>query len=199
MFKPTVEQVKKAFLKKGYPLKKGEYELNIIGIRNYNAKPNYFDDTICVLFEDEYGDDVLLCFPATTDPGLFWLEHPIQAEGCAILKEGYYEDAYILGLHRGQYKALVQRGAPVVIIRDYDRDSVLDFDSQRTSKGFFGINIHRAKPKGETKIVDKFSAGCQVFEDANHFDEFIILCDKSVIITAKDKFSYALFNVNDFK
>ena len=67
MNKPSIEKLKNAFVKKGYDLRKGEYELNIIGIRNNNSKPNSFDDLICVLFKDEYVDDTLLFFPATTD------------------------------------------------------------------------------------------------------------------------------------
>jgi hypothetical protein len=199
MYKPTITQLKGAMSKKDYPLKTGEYELNIIGVRNDNATPNSFDDTMCVLFKDEYGDDVLLTFPITTDPGLYWLNHPMQVEGTGILKEGYYENAYIIGLHRGKYKALCQRGAMVTVIRDDNKDNILDFFSGKETTGFYGINIHRAKEKGETKVVDKFSAGCQVFENADHFEEFMELCEKSKLITERNRFSYTLLNVNDLK
>ncbi len=199
MYKPTLTQLRAALNKKGFPVNNGEYELNIIGIRNDSAVPNSFDDSLCVFFKDEYGDEVLLSFPITTDPGLYWLHKPIQVEGTAILMEGHYPNAYRLGLHRGKYKALVQRGGKVTVIRDYNRDSRLDFTSAKKDTGFFGINIHRAKPHGATAIVDRWSAGCQVFQDAAHFDEFIELCEKSKLITEKNSFSYTLLNVNDVK
>lgn len=199
MFKPGIEQLKSVFARKGYKLKTREYELNIVGIRNNNAKPNSFDDTICVLFKDEYKDDVLLTFSATTDPGLYWLENPMQKEGCAILKEGQYEDAYVVGLHRGKYKALVQRGGKVTVIRDGDRDKLMDNNSANEISGYFGINIHRAKERGTTTIVDRFSAGCQVLANAEEFDEFMELCEKSRLITGRNRFTYTLINVLDLK
>ena len=99
MYKPRIEQLKEALTKKGYPIKTGEWELNIIGIRNDNAQPNSFDDTMCVLFKDQYGDDTLITFSCTTDAGLYWLLHPMNVDGCIIMKEGHYPNAYKIGLN----------------------------------------------------------------------------------------------------
>lgn len=195
MFKPSVDQLKKVFVKKGYELRKGEYELNIIGIRNDSAKPNSFDDMICVLFKDEYGDDTLLCFPATTDPGLYWLKHPMHAEGTAIMVEGRYEQAYKLGTHKG-YKALQQVGK-INFVRDNDLDNELDFDSTKKIHAVIHANIHRAAEKENSALVEKWSAGCQVIQKG--WQEFIELCEKSSLITETNLFDYTLINASDLK
>lgn len=195
MNKPSIEQLKKAFVKKGYDLRKGEYELNIIGIRNNNSKPNSFDDLICVLFTDEYGDDTLLSFPATTDPGTYWLEHPMCADGCAIMQEGHYKDVYKVGLHK-DYKALQQIGN-IHYVRDNNKDNVLDFDAAKKVVGNFATNIHHADAWEKSVQVDKWSAGCQVIQKDWH--EFIELCEKSRLITETNLFDYTLLNANDLK
>jgi hypothetical protein len=100
--------------------------------------------------------------------------HP---QGTAILMQGQYKDAYQIGLHRGQYYALVQRN-PVTVIRDYDRNAILDFQNGRKDTGLFGINIHRALINGTTKTVDNYSAGCQVFANINDFNLLMQLAEK---------------------
>ncbi|HXU26793.1 MAG TPA: hypothetical protein VN698_06140 [Bacteroidia bacterium] len=195
MYKPSVEQIKKAFVKKGYPLRKGNYELNIIGIRNDNATPNSFDDTICVLFKDEYGEDVLLCFPATTDPGTYWLEHPMNVDGCAIMQEGHYTDVYKIGIHK-DYKALQQIGK-IHYVRDNNKNNVLDFDAPKKITDVIATNIHHADGAGKSVGVDKWSAGCQVIQKG--WNEFIELCDKARLITERNLFDYTLLNIKDVK
>lgn len=195
MYKPSIEILKKALLKRGYPLKTKTYELNIIGIRNDNSKPNSFDDTLCVLFKDEYGDETLLCFSCTTDPGLYWLKHPMNIKGCAIMKEGHYPNVYKLGLHRG-YKALEQIGK-ICFVRDNDKDAELDFKDGYEINEVIKANIHHAALPENSTIVEKWSAGCQVINKG--WNEFIELCQKSKLITEQNRFSYTLININDIK
>lgn len=193
MYKPSIEVLKQVFLNKGYPLKTGEWDINIIGIRNDNSKPNSFDDTICVLFKDHYGDDTLSVFSCTTDAGLYWLLHPLNVDGCIIMKEGHYTDVYKIGLHRG-YKALEQIGS-IRYVRDNNKDSVLDFDSKNEVVGNFKTNIHHAALPENSILVDKWSAGCQVINKG--WLEFLELCEQSRLITGKNKFSYTLLNIKD--
>jgi len=197
MYKPSIEQLERAMKKKGYPLSYGEYELNITGIRNVSAKPNSFDDLICVFYKDEYGDKTILFFPCTTDPGFYWLEHPLNSRGCAIMKEGHYPDVYKIGVHRG-YKALEQIGN-IRFIRDNNKDTVLDFNGKMEDEIFQVIkaNIHHAAYPENSVVVDKWSAGCQVINKG--WNEFIELCGKSRLITGRNRFSYTLLNINDVK
>lgn len=152
------------------------HELNIVGLRSNSTESNRFDDEIHVFYKEGNGGWAYHIFPATTDPGTFWLNNPSYPTGTAILHQGQFQDAYEIGLHRGQYSALVQR-KPVTVIRDYDRDALLDFSNGVKQTGLFGINIHRADSSGTTKYINKYSAGCQVFQDAGDFVHFMTLCE----------------------
>jgi len=156
----------------GYKIFERPYELNIVGVRTDNWTPNKFDDYIFVFYKDDKGNWVGTKNPATTDPGTYWLKNPMSPQGTAILKKGQYINSHAIGSHRGQYTALVQV-APVTTIRDFDRDNKLSYESLKSTTGLYGINIHRAGSVGTTKVVDKYSAGCQVFSDASDFAKFI--------------------------
>lgn len=172
----TLQNIIAVFALRGYRVFTRPLKLNIVGIRSESTSPNRFDDRICVFFKDQEGRWVFREYPATTDPGTYWLYNPMAPQGTAILAEGRYENAYQIGLHRSTYTALVQRGAPVTILRDYDRNAILDFNNGNAISGYFGINIHRANATGTTTVVDQHSAGCQVFSRKPDFDEFMLLC-----------------------
>ena len=195
----TFESVYNVMQNKGYEIFETDtkpYNLNIIGIRNNNRIPNSFDDTIVVFwkYKDQWNFNQ---YQATTDPGLYYINHPLSPGGTAILKEGQYLHCYCLGLHRGKYKALVQF-MPVTIIRDFNKDNYLDFTCVKEETGLFGINIHRANLTGKTINVNQWSAGCQVFAASGQFKEFISLCEKSEKYWGKT-FSYALINNFDLQ
>lgn len=174
-----------AILKKILPLLKHRnwvvydvpYKLNIVGIRSPYTKPNSFDDVIVVFYKDNKDNWQVHTFPATTDPGTYWLNQPMQPQGTAIMAEGQYIEAYGISLHRGQYYALCQIHKPVTVIRDYDRDAILDFQNGERTSGMYGINIHRANSTGTTYVVNMHSAGCQVFQKIEDFNRFMELCE----------------------
>ncbi len=183
----------KALLRfKGFKLFTRPYELNIVGLRSKSVVPNRFDDELHVFYKINSVKWEYHVFKVTTDPGTFWLKNPMQPQGTAILAEGQYQDAYGMGLHRGQYTALVQN-KPIMIMRDYDRNSSLDFYNGKKESGQYGINIHRANKVGTTKTVDKNSAGCQVFENAEDFAAFLKLCDQHKSRFG-NKFTYTLID-----
>ncbi|GAB3343908.1 hypothetical protein GCM10027429_35140 [Marivirga atlantica] len=128
-----------------------------------------------MFYKNEREQWVYHVFPATTDPGQYWLDNPMHPQGTAFLKKGQYMDAYAIGLHRGIYEAVVQM-EPVTVIRDYDRKGIFNwFESGSPDTGKFGINIHRARQSGSTNVIDNFSAGCLVFADASDYDFFMRL------------------------
>ena len=188
-----VLQKLRAILKhNGFKLYTRPYELNIVGLRSASTVPNRFDDEIHVFYKVSPIKWNYHVYKATTDPGTFWLRNPMQPQGTAILAQGQYEYAYEMGLHRGQYTALVQRKS-VTVIRDYDRDAMLDFYNGKKTKGLYGINVHRANKTGTTKTVDKNSAGCQVFENATAFQQFMLLCERHRRMYG-NKFTYTLID-----
>jgi hypothetical protein len=168
------------------------FELNIIGIRNESTVPNRFDDEIHIFFKNHSKLWIHYIFPATTDPGTYWLKNPMNPQGTAILAQGQYNDAYQIGLHRGKYYALVQR-KPVTVLRDYDRNAILDFQNGKPETGMFGVNIHHASVNGTTKTVDNYSAGCQVFANINDFNLFMQLCEKHKQVYG-NSFTYTLID-----
>jgi len=171
----SLSNIQAALSGKGYREYSRPNELNIVGIRADSTQPNAFDDSINVYYKTATGDWQLHSFPATTDPGTYWLENPLNPQGTAILKAGQYLNSHSIGLHRGKYEALVQV-RPVTVLRDYDRNAVLDFLNGKEDTGLFGINVHHAQAEGTTKYVDKFSAGCQVFANIEDFNLFMQLC-----------------------
>lgn len=181
----------------GYVIFNDPYKLNIWGFRSANPDPNKFDDEIHVFYNSgTYAKPVwdYHIFKCTTDPGTYWLKNPDAKKGTAILLPGQYKDVYGISKHQGKYKALCQLNGKVQVIRDHNRDARLDFKSARIEKGWFGINIHRASKKGTTYKVDKYSAGCQVFQNVTDFAFFLKLCDKHKKLY-KNKFTYTLVDM----
>lgn len=154
------------------------WDLQIVGVRSMDGdqplQGNTFNDRIYVVCRDDTGTLRLWSWAATTDPGAYWLLHPGRVEGTAILKAGQYRGAWKLGLHKGEKPALTQ-ARPVTVWRDATRDANLQI-GEGTQTGLFGINIHRAGA-GST-VVDKWSAGCQVFARDADFEAFLTLCRK---------------------
>lgn len=159
-----------------YVIYEKPFQLNIIGIRNVETASNKFDDELHVYFKDDKSKWQHYKYSVTTDPGTYWLLHPANVNGTAILKEGQYVDTYKMGLHKGQYLALVQ-AKPVSVIRDYSRTAVLDFLNGKEDRGIFGINIHHSSFTGSSSSVDKWSAGCQVFQNIKDFTQFLAFCE----------------------
>jgi hypothetical protein len=171
------EKIKALLRYKAFKLFNRPYELNIVGLRSKSVVPNRFDDELHVFYKVSSVKWDYHVFKITTDPGTYWLKNPSMPQGTAILAEGQFIDSHAIGLHKGQYKALVQVN-PLVVKRDYDRNAKLDFYNGKTEKGMFGINVHRANKVGTTKTVDRNSAGCQVFENAEDFATFLNLCEQ---------------------
>lgn len=192
-----LELLIKAYQRKNYAFfHQGEYNLNIFGVRNSNKISNQFDDLIGVAYKYQPDKWCMDLYEATTDPGKYWLNNPMTPAGTAILMPGQYRGAYKLGKHQGKYMALVQN-KPVRVWRDNNKDDVLDFNGRISQEGNFGINIHRSSPYDRSYLVDKWSAGCQVFKKSIDYDNFIILCVKASKIYGQ-YFTYTLFNESEF-
>ena len=186
-----------AIKKKGYVwFDKGLYNLNIIGVRSKIQEAGRFDDFITATYKDEKGAWVCKFWNATTDAGTYWLEHPMNSKGTALLVPNQYRGAWQIGLHKGSYSALVQF-KPVSVYRDDDRDKIIDLNPLSIQTGMFGINIHRSNPKLTSKVNDKWSAGCQVFASPNDYEDFMRLIEKSASLYG-DKFTYTLLTESDF-
>jgi len=174
---------------------KGDYNLNIIGVRNPNLVANSFDDTMICAYktDDEW---VVKEWEITTDAGKYWLENPMNEDGCALLVPNQYRGVYSMDLHGGKYEALCQRNGEVEVYRDDDKDQILDFDDVTKQWGMFGINIHRSNPYSQSSVVEKWSAGCQVFKKVDDFNDFMDICSRARGVWGND-FTYTLIKDED--
>lgn len=206
--KRLVELLTDAYEDKRYKyFTRGNYNLNIVGIRAENSKSNSFDDAIAVFYK-EYGKWAAKCYAATTDPGKPWLLKPMDPNGTLILVPGQFYNAFKVGIHgrtwkSGGYTALEQIG-PMCYVRDSNKDAVLDFDLYRDRSQFVKntfvsnpkSNIHRAAANAIARYIETCSAGCQVIQKPKDFSEFIDLCQMSATIYG-NSFTYTLLEERD--
>ena len=183
--------------KKGYKVFRDPsgHDLNLVGIRTSDMSANSFNDWLCAFYYFD-GRWNYFAFPVTTDPGTYYREHPVNVEGTAILKPGQYRGLWKIGRHKG-YKAL-QQNKPATVYRDADRDNFLDVANQDEQSGMFGINCHRSNSARASLRVDRWSAGCQVFQDPDHFAFLLKLCERGAVKFG-NSFTYTLLAENDFK
>ena len=167
------------------------HNVNIVGIRG-RGNADAFDDYIALFYRtrDSWS---FFAFPATTDPGTYYRENPVNVRGTAILKPGQYRRAFAIGTHR-DYPALVQV-EPVTVYRDANRDGNLDIENAPEETGMFDIHIHRAGPT-PVLMVGRWSAGCQVFQDAAQFDFFMAQCNEGARKYG-NRFTYTLLTADD--
>jgi hypothetical protein len=134
-------QVEKAVKSKGYKwFENGDYNLNIVGIRNSstnNEITNKFDDLLTVSYKID-GVWYFHQWEATTDPGLHWAENLLNKDGVAILVPGQYSGSHKIDLHQGKYSALKQQ-KPLKVYRDNNKDGKYDMLEENIKEGIYGI------------------------------------------------------------
>lgn len=192
------ESLKKSVIDAGYLwFSGGAYDLNLVGIRTKDSTSNAFNDFFCVAYNDGKAD-MLLVFPATTDPGLFWRLNPENVSGVAIVVPGQYRGMWKIGRHHGKFPALVQ-ARPVEVYRDNNHDSILDTGADvKRETGMFGINCHHAKFEGKSVQVDKWSAGCTVIADYLDHQTLMEICEKAAEKWG-NSFTYTLLTEDQVK
>jgi hypothetical protein len=187
-----IQQIINQLSKLNYTTYTNPFQLNIVGIRCAIKKTNSFNDVLIIFYKDEKDAWQFHSFKATTWPGLYWLQHPLSKLGTAILKPNQYKDAYAIGLHRSKYTALVQI-KPVAVIRDNNKDAILNTNTLIEQTGMFGINIHHANTIGTTSVVNKYSAGCQVLANITEFNVLMELAKKHKVLYG-NSFTYTLID-----
>ena len=198
-----IEFIKAQFKKQKYEFIDNNisYFLNIFAVRTENRLAGRFDDFLYVVYRDYKQDWRIHQWQVTTDPGTYWLKHPLRVSGTAILVPGQYIDTYKIGEHKGAsgntQQALVQRNGEVSVYRDNDKDYYLDFKEESIEHGYFGINIHGRRGNFVPSVNYKWSAGCIVFSSDDSFKQFMKLTHKHREIH-DNQFTFTLFNENQF-
>jgi hypothetical protein len=193
---PDYDKIKAVFQKKGYKFNEAPFLINKCGLRTNDQTPNKFNDFLFDVYIDEDGKKQLDVYNGTTRPGEFWLEHPMNTKGCAILKPGQYENMWEIGLHRGLYEAFVQIN-PCTVIRDSDRDGKWDY-SGVSETGLFGIDGHYAHLDGVSYDINQASAGCQVVNDSSSLKLMLFTAQRQITKRRVKSFTYTLFLEDDF-
>ena len=189
-FKGTLSAKSYAFFESG------DYNINIISVRNHSGRADIFDDFMNVIYKVD-GEWVIDSYIITTEPGTTILRRPINNKGTAILVPDQYRSTYKIDTHGGKrkYTALCQRTGKVSVWRDGNKDSKPDYVGHK-DKGLYGINIHRHWGSDEREYTGGVSAGCQVFQSSEDFYEFMDTCNKSADKWS-NSFTYTLINEDD--
>ncbi len=179
--KVVADQYKKTLEKKGFAFfENGDYNLNIVGVRNNSGDASKFDDFINVIYKVS-GEWVCDTYPVTTEPGPSILRRPLKEvahKGTAILVPGQYRSTYKIDWHGNRdrgHMALCQRGGQVSVWRDNNRDTTPDYHGPE-DVGWYGINIHKHRGSDARINTGGASAGCQVFQSSVDFAEFMEIC-----------------------
>jgi hypothetical protein len=193
--KLTKDIIEKSVKAQGFKwFDKGDYNLNIVGVRNMSSKKvtNLFDDWITISYMVQ-GKWFFHQFNATTEAGDDYFAKPMNPRGTAIIKEGQYPKVWALGLHQGKYKALRQVGK-FDTYRDNNKDLIIDYINPAESYND-GINCHRANPNGVSVYVNNWSAACQVIASSSDFETLMKACEESEKLYG-NSFTYTLLNTN---
>lgn len=191
------QKIKKAVINAGHKFFEDDsknFNLNLVGFRDLEGV-NSFNDLFTVSWKYN-GIENALVFKCTTDPGIYYLENPMNVDGTAVLPYGQFRGMWKLGKHQGKYEALVQNKM-ISVVRDWDKDRNINL-KHGMDYGMFGINCHRAGFEKTSTYVGKWSAGCQVFADGKDFDVFMSLIKESVELWG-NSFSYTLLPINKLK
>lgn len=168
---------------------RGEFNLNVVGVRTQDDGADTFNDRMFVAYRDSHAVAVCLNFDITTDPGIAYRRNPINPRGTGIVVPGQHRGAWKIGEHKGT-QALVQK-KPMAVYRDNNKNSALDFDAITIERVMGGFNCHRSRKHGTSTSVGRWSAGCQVFANAYDHDVLMALSHRSAAIHG-NSFTYTL-------
>jgi hypothetical protein len=128
--------------------------------RTNDDRPNYFNDLrLIIAFDQAFRPVIEGIYIASTEPGFYYTDNPMNPAGAARIKFGQYT-AWQVGLHghSSPHEALVQV-EEVAVHRDYNRDMMRTGDA--IDWGLFGINQHWAYNYPIEDISDA-GAGCLI-------------------------------------
>lgn len=169
--------------------------LAVLGVRGEMSTGNH---------REVYDDAIYLCAPGgvflalngNVDPNGFRKGHGTSesAKGMASLKPSPRGGwLYELGMHKGEYLALVQAAA-VTVFRDADSSvpasKVFQLDGLPVYEdtGDFGIHIHHGSVNGTSSL------GCQTIPPGAQWDSFIAAVQAGVKASGQKIIPYCLIN-----
>jgi peptidoglycan hydrolase-like protein with peptidoglycan-binding domain len=162
---------------KEYFVAVGEKQYNLVYLEGSDANGVPNEDTFNQWNDRRIAIEIVSGTPkivgnwlATTEPGDWYTQHPMNPEGAARIAFGQYK-AWQVGVHGNseRHEALVQCMA-VKVYRDRNKDGRRTGDS--IDEGLFGINQHWGY---DMRQVGRASAGCLVGQSRQSHKEFMQL------------------------
>lgn len=212
---------------KGYTINKTPYMLTFVGIRATVQNTNNFNDIVCAIMFGTEGELLHAhTWDATTDPGTYWLENPMNSRGTAIVKPGFYKSLWymdfarinklpfwkngrLVSLYEGvqiarsyvaKQKHLFRQLKPLVVYRDNNKDHKLDLRDEQVGKYY--INFHTThKYLWTPDVVNRWSAGCQVLRYQANYCHAVWLGMKQYFMSPQrlNTFDYILIEEKDLE
>jgi hypothetical protein len=181
-----------AMERKGYQVDRGPGEVNIVYVEGMNIdgtpnadEANKWNDLRLLIRFEGGAPKIIGEWAATTEPGRYYTDHPVNPLGAARIEFGQYK-AWQVGIHHESHEALVQTGGEVTVCRDLNKDGQRDGDKKQT--GEFGINQHWGYDLPE---VEKASAGCLVGQSKDGHRQFMALVKSDPRFQANRKYVFA--------
>jgi len=146
--------------------------VDINGVTN-SDDANQFNDVRAIFNREQCLD----CWQATTEPGNWYTDRPLNPKGAFRIAFGYHSNAWEIGVHgyNDPHEALIQV-APIEGYRDFNRDGLRTGDY--LDKGLFGINQHWGYDMPPNNISTA-SAGCLVGRSRFGHRQFMEYCKNS--------------------
>lgn len=173
-------RIVKYMLLKKYHVSIRPNEYNIVYVEGINKDgtlntdaPNKFNDRRIVIEIDDGVPVIIGNWDATTEPGTYYTDHPLNQKGAARIKFDQFK-SWRVGPHKNQPVALRQV-LPLTVHRDRNRDGFRTNDSLHT--GLFGINQHHGNDASRHDI-GKWSAGCLVGRSKAEHKKFMEIIKK---------------------
>lgn len=187
----TLEKIDKYIQDNNYEWETRKKHFNIVYVEGMDLlgrfnldEPNQFND-VRMLYE---GNKFIDCWEATTEPGRYYTNNPMNPKGAARIAFGQFK-AWRVGTHGNSepHEALVQVGL-VKVYRDANKDMTRTGD--KTEEGYFGINQHWGYDLPPSNI-GLAGAGCLVGRTRKGHREFmrIIKQDKRYLDNNRFVFS----------
>jgi hypothetical protein len=169
--------------------------MNPDGSANDN-RPNRFNDSRFILRVDPAGRPELAgTWDATTEPGRFWTQNPMNPMGAARIAFGQYK-AWSVGTHNASkpsgHEALVQT-QDITVHRDLNQDFSRAGDA--TDTGLFGVNQHWGYDNPQDDIGTA-GAGCLVGRTKNGHRAFmkLVKADPRYVVNNSYRFMTAILD-----
>lgn len=162
---------------KGYFVAIGKQKYNIVYVEGANSngvpnedKLNQWNDRRIVIEIASATPKIIGNWDATTEPGKYYTDRPMNAKGAARIAFGQYK-AWRVGIHgeSDPHEALWQV-TDIKVHRDRNKDGYRTGDA--IDVGTFGINQHWGY---DLSAVDKASAGCLVGQSRDEHRAFMKL------------------------